>query len=102
MDEATRLPRLEENRDLEIPNILAMQTVIEHRRSAHSLEGSQSNNQRTLKHCVQVEMWVDDDGRESIVVQGDENASHLELKGLLHDGIYALAHEGERGFVSPA
>jgi hypothetical protein len=101
MDEVTRLPRLEENMTMEVRNLLAMQTVIEHRRSTRNPEGPQPVAHREMKHCVQVELWIDDDGHESIVVQGDETAGHLELKGLLHDGIYALAHEGERGFVSP-
>jgi hypothetical protein len=74
-----------------------MVKIVEHRRMA--TPAAPSTSMRELKDCVQVELWVDADGCENLVVRGSENASHLMLKGLLHDGVYALAHAEEPGFL---
>ena len=100
MDERMQLPpRLKESNEMEalISDLPAMRTIIEHHR--RSRNPSEQSTGRKLQACVQVQLWVDDDGRESIVVLGDESAGPLVLKGLLHDAVYALAHEGEPGFI---
>ena len=49
---------------------------------------------------VLVEVWQETDGSESIVVCGDAEMKELEIKGLLHDGVYSIAHRGEVGFTA--
>lgn len=79
---------------------LPMATIVDHRRNNRG-EPTTAVGPRTLKTSVQVQVWCEADGSEWIVVTGDESVSNLELKGLLHDGIYALAHEGEPGYTRP-
>lgn len=54
---------------------------------------------RSLKRCVAVLVWEEPDGTERTEVVGERGNTPLHLKGLLHDGIYLLAHEGEEGFT---
>ena len=68
--------------------------IVEHTRKS-SLDGDSAPSGRFLKECVTVEVWQEADGSESIVVVGDSKLESLELKGVLHDGIYALAHRGD-------
>lgn len=78
----------------------AMTKIIEHRREMKGANPPGSVTERTLKSCVQVQLWTEVDGSESLVVSGTMIDSHLELKGLLHDGVFALAHEGEPGYTA--
>jgi hypothetical protein len=96
MGDATGMPRLDKADTIDelIPELPVMRKILEHHRSKLN-PNADPRAERTLMSCVQVQLWVDDDGRESIVVLGDESAAPLELKGLLHDGVYALAHEDE-------
>lgn len=102
MDENMQLPkRLAESiqaRGIASDALPAMTKLVEHRRSSYSTH-VQHDERRALSNCVQVQLWVDGDGNESIVVVGDANATPLEIKGLLHDGLYAVAHAGEPGFA---
>ena len=102
MRESMRLPRrLAENmraKEMVKEYLPAMATIVEHHRGVRMQEVG--GHERTLKGCVQVQVWTEADGRECIVVCGTDNVSHLELKGMLHDGVYALAHEGEPGYVA--
>ena len=75
-----------------------MQTIVDHPRQATSA-GPVPSEGRTLKCCVQVQLWAEADGTESVIVVGTNAVPHLELKALLHDGVYAMAHEGEPGFA---
>jgi hypothetical protein len=54
---------------------------------------------RSLKSCVAVTIWIEEDGTETVSVVGDDDISALEIKGVLHDGLYAIAHQGEDGWV---
>lgn len=97
MGDATGMPRLETTAiDELIPELPVMRKILEHRRSRLNPR-TDPRTGRTLLSCVQVQLWVDDEGRESIVVLGGEGSANLELKGLLHDGVYALAHEDQAG-----
>ena len=71
-----------------------MTRVIEHRRPDPSR--TQPSFDRQLKQCVAVMVWEEADGTESVVVVGDERLEALGLKGVLHDAVYALAHEINR------
>ena len=101
MDEYRRLPR-RLSADQEVKALLndqlpKMQTIVDHSRKNTTTRPDPSEA-RTLKCCVQVQLWAEADGTESLVVVGTNSVPHLELKALLHDGIYAMAHEGEPGF----
>lgn len=101
MDEYRRLPR-RLSADKVVKALLKdqvpkMQTIIDHTRKT-TIPGPVTSEGRTLKCCVQVQLWAEADGTESLVVVGTNAVPHLELKALLHDGIYAMAHEGEPGF----
>jgi hypothetical protein len=37
--------------------------------------------------------WRETDGSEYITVAGDDELTDLGIKGMLHDGIYAMAHQ---------
>ena len=102
MDEYRRLPRrLAADQEVKAhltDQVPKMQTIIDHTRKT-TIPGPASSEGRTLKCCVQVQLWAEADGTESLVVVGTNSVPHLELKALLHDGIYAMAHEGEPGFA---
>ena len=53
---------------------------------------------RKLKECVAVMIWEEEDGTETVSVVGDPEITELEVKGVLHDAVYAVAHVGEEGF----
>jgi inorganic pyrophosphatase/exopolyphosphatase len=69
-----------------------MVEVVDHHRQAHH----EKHEGRKIIECVTVIMWEEPDGNETISVIGDDNLNPLELKGLLHDAIYAMAHEDEQ------
>lgn len=52
----------------------------------------QSSDDRKLAGCVTVAVWEDEQGRLSHSIIGDGHSSFLELKGYLHDGVWAAAH----------
>jgi hypothetical protein len=83
------IPSLSEQLDM-------MTTIVERRRESMDIDKSRG---RTLKDCVAVMIWTEEDGTETVTVVGDNNISALELKGVLHDGLYAIAHQGEEGWV---
>lgn len=51
-----------------------------------------ATDNRTLKGWVTVAMWEDESGRVSQTVMCDDNSSPLEIKGYLHDAVWATAH----------
>ena len=69
-----------------------MTKVIEHRRPEQPMRNEEAHDRR-LKQCVAVMVWEEADGTESVVVVGDDHLQELGLKGVLHDAVYALAHE---------
>jgi hypothetical protein len=71
-----------------------MEWIVHHRRGGTP----DVDGRATVKRCVAVLISEEPDGVESITVVGDSQTGHLELKGVLHDGLYAIAHEGEPGF----
>jgi len=73
--------------------------IVERRRASDTVGARSDQPERFLKECIQVELWVESDGTESVVVNGSHTAKPLALKGLLHDGIYALAHADEPGYA---
>jgi hypothetical protein len=78
-------------------HIDTMTTVVERRRGSMSFEQPKAG--RTLKGCVAVMIWIEEDGTETVSVVGDDSISPLELKGVLHDGLYAIAHADEEDWV---
>ena len=52
----------------------------------------QGTDDRTLAGWVAVAVWEDESGKIEHSVVGDQNSSFLELKGYLHDGVWAAAH----------
>lgn len=96
MSKPRRLAESTENSLVSDPQ--KMRALVEHRRdqARKSVEPAATKD---LVASVLVQLWVDQDGIESLTVMGAEGASTLELKGLLHDGLYALAHQGEQGYV---
>ena len=71
-----------------------MVTIVERRRkSVRAPDASDSG--RKLRECVTVMVWEEPDGSETIEIVGDDQLDPLEMKGVLHDGIYALAHDGD-------
>jgi hypothetical protein len=89
-----------ETRSKSIPSLRehidTMTTIVERRRKSMSIEPTAG---RTLKGCVAVMVWTEADGTETVAVVGDDNISNLELKGVLHDGLYAIAHIDEESWV---
>lgn len=79
---------------------LDLRKIVEHRRAAAHIRTENEPEERFLRGCIHVELWVESDGSESVVVNGSRHGTTLELKGLLHDAIYALAHEAEPGFTT--
>lgn len=76
-----------------------MAEILEHTRRNTNGEGPVTRDGRKIKECVAVMLVEEADGSETVMIVGDANAEHLALKGVLHDGIYAFAHEGEPGFT---
>lgn len=76
----------------------AMAEILEHTRRDTSGTGPATRDGRKIKECVAVMLVEEADGSETVLIAGDAEAEHLELKGVLHDGLYAFAHKGEPGF----
>ncbi|MEA2432940.1 MAG: hypothetical protein QOG54_397 [Actinomycetota bacterium] len=77
-------------RNLVGDHLESMIQFVEHRRTggAHgTVEGS-----RKIVQCAVVVQWQEADGSEYVTVAGDEELTELGIKGMLHDGIYAMAH----------
>lgn len=91
--EPRRLADAKLTEDMLEDHLPTLSKIVEHKRKSSSDGNSPTG--RFLKECVTVEVWQEADGSESIVVVGDSKLESLELKGVLHDGIYALAHRGD-------
>ena len=76
----------------------AMAEVLEHTRPNGNGHTGVTRDGRRIKECVAVMLVEEPDGSETVLIMGDADTEHLELKGVLHDGIYALAHKGDPGF----
>lgn len=76
----------------------SMEAVVQSRRVSVDAEPPLGPD-RELKRCVAVLVWQEPDGSECTEVVGDATDSPLHMKGLLHDGVYLLAHAGEEGFT---
>ena len=74
-----------------------MREVVVHNRPS-SIEPEGADRTKLLKGCVVVEVWEEADGSESLVIRGDSAMGDLEIKGLLHDGVYMISHQGEMGY----
>ena len=87
-----------ERRSITMPSLAGamdqMVTVVERHRSYDNDEPS-GNGERKLKETVAIRIWEETDGSETIEVVGDRGLDSLEMKGVLHDAIYALAHDGD-------
>lgn len=77
----------------------AMAEILEHTRTKGDGHDGVTRDGRKIKECVAVMLVEEADGSETVLIVGDADAEHLELKGVLHDGIYAFAHKGEPGFT---
>ena len=74
-----------------------METIIEHNRSnAQSRPGNGSG--RKVRDAIAVVVFEEEDGSETVSVVGNSDVGELELKGVLHDGLYAMTHLGEEDF----
>jgi hypothetical protein len=72
-------------------HINEMATIVERRRKSHGSETTERHEEtRRLRECVVVMVWEEEDGSETISVLGDAELDDLELKGVLHDGLYAM------------
>ena len=76
----------------------AMAEILAHTRRNASGAAGVTHDGRKIKECVAVMLVEEPDGSETVMIVGDADAEHLQLKGVLHDGIYAFAHKGEPGF----
>jgi hypothetical protein len=76
-----------------------MAQILEHKRENRSIEVPETFHGRRVKECVAVMLVEEADGSETVHIVGDASAAHLQLKGMLHDAIYAFAHKGEPGFT---
>lgn len=74
--------------------------VLCHHRKANGHTDATATGTRTLKACVEVQVWQEADGSESVIVLGQTDHEDLELKGLLYDGIYAITSESDAHAVS--
>ncbi|HYN35536.1 MAG TPA: hypothetical protein VEV82_01025 [Actinomycetota bacterium] len=92
--EPRRLADAKLTEDMLEDHLPTLSKIVEHSRKSSSDENAPPTG-RFLKECVTVEVWQEADGSESIVVVGDSKLESLVLKGVLHDGIYALAHRGD-------
>ena len=68
-----------------------MVSVVERRRRYNE----EAHGERRLKESVTVMVWEEADGSETVTVIGDPEMPALQMKGVLHDGLYAVAHEDE-------
>lgn len=76
-----------------------MKNIVEHHRTSGPVSTVDlTETTRTLKKAVVVMVWAEADGTETLSVVGDADAEMLELKGILHDGLYAIAHADEPGY----
>lgn len=72
--------------------------AIDARKSTHEemqqkvSDAIQDTQARKLTAWVAVAVWENEDGTMSHEVVGDDHSSFLELKGYLHDGVWAAAH----------
>jgi hypothetical protein len=73
-----------------------MATIVEHKRSKGT-DATGSN--RRVREAVAVIVFEEEDGSETVSVLGDAQIGNLELKGVLHDGLYAMAHEGDADYA---
>ena len=73
----------------------AMGEVLEHTRPNRTGAPSMLRDGRKVKECVAVMLVEEADGSETVMILGDADAERLELKGVLHDGIYAFWHMGD-------
>lgn len=77
-----------------------MATIVEHQRTKGSTsEQSRNGSNRKVREAVTVVVFEEEDGTETVSVLGDAESSSLELKGVLHDGLYAMAHEGDDDYT---
>lgn len=91
-----RLSEGDRVRNLVEQHLDSMVEFVEHQHGTR--HDGPSADQRRIMKCAVVVQWQDPDGSEYITVAGDGDLGALGLKGILHDGLYALAHEGEPGF----
>jgi hypothetical protein len=80
--------------------LTTMTEFVKHERRKLEGRNGETHGERFIKECVTVEIWQEADGTESVSVSGTSGLHPLEIKGVLHDGVYAIAHRGEPGFVS--
>jgi hypothetical protein len=45
-----------------------------------------------LKDAISINVWIGRDGRQRVEVESARDIHPLEVKGILHDALYALAH----------
>jgi hypothetical protein len=72
-----------------------MVAVIERHRPAQNPNLSE----RHLICTVSVMVWQEADGTETVTVVGDSDMTPLQMKGILHDGLYTVAHEGDEARI---
>jgi hypothetical protein len=74
-----------------------MVQFVEHRRSNGAAQAAAAavDSGRQIVQCAVVVQWREADGTEFVTVAGDEELTDLGIKGMLHDGIYAMAHHGD-------
>jgi hypothetical protein len=51
------------------------------------------NTTRSLKDSISIDVWVDDSGKECVEIISARDVDPLEVKGILHDALYALANK---------
>lgn len=93
-DKPRRLANAEAAVDLLREHLPAMAEMFERERHMTPAEGG-SGEGRKVRECAVVMICEESDGTQSVVVLGDSDQTHLEIKGILHDGIYAIAHADE-------
>jgi hypothetical protein len=99
MEDRGKPRRLAEADQLEQQLIERAGLRVQHNRRA-SGSHSEPQGDRTLKGTLEVQLWQEMDGSESVVVTGGPSLNDLEMKGLLHDAVYVMAHRGEEGFIT--
>ena len=72
-------------------DIDAMTAIVEHHGRGHIPTDAPMG--RKMKQRVAVVVWEEPDGTETVCIVSDTDLTNLEMKGILHDGIYALAHD---------
>ena len=66
----------------------------------HRPYGGPQQEARKLRESVTVMVWEEPDGSETVTVIGDPEMTALQMKGILHDGVYAVAHADEDAYAS--